>query len=590
MTADWLQKKYSRRRFLITTGEALMAFSLAGCLKRRSDGTGIENITSSDQAGSQASSGASNILPGVPDTIVHNGKVYVVDTGGTISQAISIKDGNILGWGTNDAILATAGPETQAINVGGRTITPGLIDPHAHVSVMGLTGGYYIPFLPPDVTNIAEMQAYLAELLAQKAEGEWLYGYYLAFQEARLPTRYELDVASPKHPVLMLQQGGHFGVANSLALQIAGIDASTPNPVGGIIEKDSSGEPTGALYNHRALDLVRRYMPPLDQADVEQGIASTLPLLAACGITQFHDNNIRGLDSFQSYRNVGKSGNPVVAGNLFYTLEWPSDLDKALNQVEYFSDANMRFAGFKFLIDGQLPTAYCYEPHGGISYTTTTWDPADYKNAVRALHDTGYQISTHCMGDAAVDLALDAYEEAMNANPRPDPRHRIEHLIITKPESTQRMKDLGVIASCNPHFIRLSGNIWVNILGEERAERIIVTREWLEEGVALTIGSDLPTTPWYVPQMTMACSITRTSPTNVVIGSEQRLTFAEALRAHTMGAAYATHDEATRGSLEPGKRADLAVWGGNPEEATPAELAVMGVDMTMINGEIVHQV
>ena len=250
----------------------------------------------------------------------------------------------------------------------------------------------------------------------------------------------------------------------------------------------------------------------------------------------------------------------------------------------------MRFAGFKFLLDGQLTMAYCHEPHNGVRWDLPTWDPQTFKDAVRALHDTGLQICVHCVGDAAADLTLDAFEEAMNANPRPDPRHRIEHAILTTPEATQRIKDLGVVVSTQPQFIRLGGDFYDDIFGEERAKRVIVTREWLDEGVNVALGSDSPTTPWYTPLATLVGATTRLTASDQQFEPDQVLTIQEALRCHTMGAAYAAHEEGTKGSVEVGKLADLAVWSRDPYTTTVQQLwHETNIEMTLVGGEIVYQ-
>jgi len=278
-----------------------------------------------------------------------------------------------------------------------------------------------------------------------------------------------------------------------------------------------------------------------------------------------------------------------LRGAVYYTLEWPADLDRALYEVEHYADEFMRFAGFKFLLDGQAKMAYCHEPHNGERWDVPTWEPQNFKDAVRALHDTGLQICVHCMGDAAMDLTLDAFEGAMEANPRPDPRHRVEHAILTTPEATQRMKDLGVVVSTQPQFLRMGGDGFEQLFGEARARRAIVTREWLEAGVPVALGSDAPTTPWYTPQVTLFGALTRVTASNRRHEPDQALTIQEALRAHTMGSAYAGHEEDIKGSIEVGKLADLAVWGEDPYTAPVQRLWQIPIEMTLVGGEIVHQ-
>ncbi|MBM4431151.1 MAG: amidohydrolase family protein, partial [Chloroflexi bacterium] len=314
--------------------------------------------------------------------------------------------------------------------------------------------------------------------------------------------------------------------------------------------------------------------------------------------------NVRGVSSVNAYLDADRNGDMLIRGRVYYTLEWPSDLDRALKEVEYYrGNGYMDLAGFKFLLDGQFQMAYCHQPHNGVRWDVPTWEPQSFKDAVRALHDTGLQICVHCVGDAAVDLTLDAYEAAMNANPRPDPRHRIEHCVLTTPQATRRIKDLGVVVSTQPQFVRLGGNHIPQIVGEQRAARAMVTREWLDSGVALALGSDAPTSPWILPQVTLAGAVTRIGLDDTRFHPEQAMTAREALHAHTMGAAYAGFEEKTKGSIEPGKLADLVVWSRDPvttfepfegsgpldADALIRSVGSLKAQITMVGGKIIYQ-
>jgi hypothetical protein len=587
----------TRRRFLVGAGTALAGAALA-CGRQRGAPTAVPALTpvptQKPTVPSTAAATTAAIKPTAPaeqaaELVLLNGKVITVDAVDSISQAVAVKDGLIQAVGSDGDVTTWIGERTQVVNLGGRTVTPGLIDAHIHFQVMGLMNSYYVPFLPPEVTTRDDLRAKLADVVTGTPEGEWIKGYFIVVQGGGLPTRHDLDPVSPNHPVWIVQQGGHYGSANSLALQIAGITADTPDPVGGAIGRDANGEPDGVFYNHRAMDLVRLHVPVYTQEAVEANIASTQPLFAACGVTSFQDNNVRGTNTVGTYLDVGRRGDMYLRGAVYYTLEWPSDLVRALNEIERYDDAFMRFAGYKFLLDGQITMAYCHEPHNGNRWDTPTWQPETYKDAVRALHDTGLQICVHCYGDAAVDLTLDAFEEAMNANPRPDPRHRIEHCIICTPEATQRMKDLGVVVSTQPQFIRLGGDMYADMLGEERARRAIVTREWLDAGVPVALGSDAPSTPWYTPQVTMFGAVTRVTFSNQRHEPDQAMTVEEALRAHTLVSAYAGHEEDVKGSIEVGKLADLAVWSEDPYTASVQRLWQIPMEMTLVGGEIVYQ-
>ena len=588
-----LSHRVTRRQFLAGAGAALAGTALA-CGRERNVATTVPALTPVPTSVPTSAPTVPPVIPTAPpeqaaDLVLLNGKIITVDSADTIAQAVAVKDGLIQAVGTNDEVTGLVGEGTQVVDLGGKPVTPGLIDAHNHFQVMGLMNSYYVPLLPPEVVTVQDLQARLTEAVAQTAEGEWVKGYFMFIQGVGLPTRHDLDAVSPNHPIWILQQGGHYGSANSLALEIAGITADTPDPVGGLIGRDPNGEPDGIFYNHRAMDLLRQHVPRYTQEMVQENILSTQPLFAACGVTSFQDNNVRGTDTVATYLDVGKRGGMYLRGAVYYTLEWPGDLDRALYEMEHYEDEFMRFAGFKFLLDGQLTMAYCHEPHNGERWDMPTWNPQTYKDAVRALHDTGLQICVHCAGDAAVDLTLDAFEEAMNGNPRPDPRHRIEHAVITKPESTQRMRDLGVVVSTQPQFIRLGGDGYADLFGEERARRAIVTREWLDAGVTVALGSDSPSTPWYTPQVTLFGAVTRVTFSNQRFEPDQALTIQEALRAHTMGSAYAVHEEDVKGSVEVGKMADLAVWGEDPYTAPVQRLWQIPVEMTLVGGEIVHQ-
>ena len=591
-----MTERIDRRKFLIGAGTALAGAALA-CGRQRGGPTAAPTLTPVPTQRPTTARPTTPIKPTAPpeqaaDLVLVDGKVITVDASDSIARAVAVKDGLIQAVGAESAVRALVGAETQVVDLGGRSVTPGLIDAHIHFQVVGLMHGYYVPFLPPEVTTLDDLQAKLAEVVTATPEGEWVKGYFIVVQGGGLPTRHDLDPVSPNHPVWILQQGGHYGSANSVALQIAGITSDTPDPVGGVIGRDVNGEPDGVFYNHRAMDLVRLHVPVYTQAMVEENITSTQPLFAACGVTSFQDNNVRGTDTVGTYLDVGRRGKMDLRGAVYYTLEWPGDVDRALREIERQDEgrtgAHMRFAGYKFLLDGQLTMAYCHEPHNGQRWDMPTWQPETFKDTVRALHDTGLQVCVHCVGDAAVDLTLDAFEEAMEANPRTDPRHRIEHCIICTREATERMKDLGVVVSTQPQFLRLGGDWYADVLGEERARRAMVTREWLEAGVPVALGSDAPSTPWYTPQVTLFGAVTRVTFSNRQHEPDQAMTVQEALRAHTMGSAYAGHEEDVKGSIETGKMADLAVWGEDPYAPSVEGLWKRPIEMTLVGGEIVY--
>jgi predicted amidohydrolase YtcJ len=602
MLSDHLRKKRTRRQFLAISGATLAGILVSGCNRLRQKNALPTEISESGQPVKPTEPAQIKATPITPqpsqppqsvdqtaDILMTNAKVLTIDPANRITEAIAIKNGLIQAVGTNDAIAALRGDNSQVMDMGGRTISPGLIDPHNHFRLIGLQYTYFTGMLPPEVKDIASLQRQLAEVIKTKKPGEWVIAYFLVLTDNMYPGKAELDPVSPNNPVFIMHIGGHWGGSNSYAMRLAGIDANSESPTGGVIAMDSSGQPTGVFYNHRAMDLVRKNAPPILYDEVLKSILDTQKLMLACGVTTFHDNNIRDVEHIRAYQQLARDGSLFMRHSLFLTLEWPTDMER-VDQVDYFSDSITRVAGYKFLIDGQIPTAFCHEPHNGITWNLSTWDEPTYKSAIRSLHDTGLQISVHCFGDAAVDMTLSAFEDAMNANPRADPRHRLEHVLLTKPQSTTKMKDLGVVVSTNPQFIYVGGDSYAEIFGSERVSRILVTREWIDAGVHVTIGSDAPTTPFYSPQSTMAGAISRLTFSKKVIGPDQIMTFEEALRAHTIEGAYAAHEENIKGSIEAGKLADLAVWNQDPSTLSIGELFNLpSVYMTIIGGKVVYQ-
>jgi predicted amidohydrolase YtcJ len=310
------------------------------------------------------------------------------------------------------------------------------------------------------------------------------------------------------------------------------------------------------------------------------------------GVTSFQDVYARDMDRMQAYFNLGRRGEMSIRGQVMNVLEYIQELDGRIDAIEAmrYEDDYMHFAGGKFQVDGAAEASFTHEPHNGIAWNISIWKPKDLNEAVRAFHDAGYQVACHAIGDAAVDMALDAIEAAMNANPRPDPRHRIEHAILNTDAALRRTKDLGVVISTQPQAIRMFADGMERIWGEERMQRMIPTRTWLDMGVPLSLSSDAPSMPWWDPQTTLFGSIARYTASKKPVSPDQALTIEEAMYAHTMGGAYADFAENKKGSLEPGKFADLIVWHDNPYTVETADILNLTIDLTMVGGKVVHQV
>jgi len=579
--------RLSRRDFLKLSGLALGGAGLA-CR----GGSRLVELTAVPMPASPAVPPA--LATGqAADTILVNGNIVTMDAQRSAVQALAVRDGLIVLTGDEATVRGLAGEGTQVIDLRGRTVTPGLIDAHCHLSACGLLGTAYVDISWPAVSTVSEMQARLAEKAAVTPPGEWVVGSGWLQFDGRYPDKHDLDPVSARHPVFVLNMGGHMAAVNSLALEMAGVNAATPDPGNGRFLREASGEPNGTIMNHPAMDVFRRLWPRemLDLSVMENSVLNPQARFAAMGVTSFQDVYARDMDRMQAYFNAARDGRMTIRGQVMNVLEYIQELDGRIEAIEAMRYENdyMRFAGAKFQVDGALEASYTHEPHNGIAWNLTIWKPEDLNEAVQAFHDAGYQVALHTAGDASVDMALDAIENAMNKNPRPDPRHRIEHAVLNTDAALRRTKDLGVVISTQPTLIWAFADACERIWGEERAQRLIPTRTWLEMGVPLCLSSDAPSMPWWDPQSTLCAALLRVSATRKPVSPEQALTIEEAMYAHTMGGAYADFAENEKGSLETGKFADLIVWNDNPYAAAPQDIKDLTIDLTMVGGKVAHQ-
>jgi predicted amidohydrolase YtcJ len=586
----------NRRDFIKLSGLGAGGIALASC-ERRTRAIEVTAVPPPADQPTQpaAAQPAATLESGeAADTIFVNGNIVTMDAARTTAKALAVKNGLILFAGDEGVARAVTGGTTQIIDLRGRTVTPGLIDAHCHLSAAGLLGTAYVDVNFPAVTTIQQMQAKLAEWIARTPPGEWVVGSGWVTFDGRYPNKHDIDPVSPAHPVMVINQGGHMAVVNSLALEMAGVNASTPDPGTGRFLREANGEPDGTVLNHPAMDYFRKLWPRdmLSLDVMETSILGPQARFASMGVTSFQDVYARDILRMQAYFNIAQRGEMTIRGQIMNVLEYIQELDGRIPAIEAMRVENdyMHFAGAKFQVDGALEASYTHEPHNGLAWNVTIWKPQDLNEAVKAFHDAGYQVALHTGGDAAVDMALDAIEAAMNANPRPDPRHRIEHSALNTDAAIQRQKDLGVVISTQPTLIRAFADGCFRIWGEERTQRLIPTRTWLDKGIPLCLSSDAPSMPWWDPQSTLAASMLRYSMSGKPVGMDQAMTIDEAMYAHTMMGAYADFAEGKKGSLEPGKFADLIVWNDNPYSVKPAEILELTIDLTMIGGKIVHQV
>ncbi|MCF8228617.1 MAG: amidohydrolase family protein [Bacteroidales bacterium] len=516
-----------------------------------------------------------------------NGNIITVNPADDIAEAVAVKDSLFIYVGTNTEVQAYIGDQTEIIDLDGLTVTPGIIDAHTHMIYFGQAENQYVNLRPPEVTSIAEILAKIEERVNEVEPGDWIVGDgFFRLEDGRLPTKWDLDPVSPNNPVILNSMGGHFGTANSIALDTAGITEATENPPGGFIEHDSiTGEVNGILWNHPGMDLVRKHIPAFDTSELIYDVKYAQDFYLADGLTSIQDVNTRGRTRIFAYSKTAYDGDLKIRTYMHFTIEKPHDAVVAIEHIPLFKYPMISHGGCKFLLDGQPPTSFTYDPHPGPSWNVSTWNADTLKKYVKMLHRDGRQLSFHVMGDAAIDMALDAIEEAQQDTFITDIRHRLEHVMIPTAQSLHRMKELDVLACMQPGAIYTGGDYY-NYYWEHDINRLMPLRAMIDSGLHVSLGSDFPTVIELDPRVALWGALVRKTSSGLVIAPGQRISMQEALRAHTYEAAYASFDEDVKGSIEIGKYADMTVWTRNFYNITPAEILDANVVMTIVGGTV----
>jgi len=544
------------------------------------------------------------------DLILNNGKIITVDARENIAQAIAVKAGRILEVGTSEQIARFRGSATTMVELKGRTVTPGLIDSHAHLPHFGQReNGWYVN------VQMLEKKEEIMEKLAERArrtpEGRWILSWGIESLDLSFFNRDELDRVSKNHPILIAHTGGQWGYANSLALRIAGITKETPDPPGSRINRSFFGEPTGLLVHYPALELVRKFTPPPNPEEAKMAIAFAAQLYASEGVTTIHDNffSLNTPYFHRAYFELIRTGampvrvkiwpyipNLEVAKRIHYAL-FINPRDERLptwiirEMVFFLREAPELFAflwgGFKFAADGGGGTSLWYDNPNRL--------PMHKKEELAAMvklaHQAGHQVSVHAVGDMAVDWTLEAYEAAQKAHPRRDARHRIEHAWSPHPSSLQRLKDLEVVISTHPQWLYHWGENNLQFVSrlEKVGRSVMPIRSYLEKGIAVAFGADPPAFPYYQPQMALWQALARSGRKGYSFAPSERISLKQALRLQTMGGAYAAFQEKMIGSLETGKRADMVIWDKDLSTIPEGEIRQVKAIATFLEGKLVHK-
>jgi len=529
--------------------------------------------------------------PGV-ELVLKNGNIYTVDERLGRVQALAIAQGKIVAAGTNEEIAHWTGPQTKVIDLGGKFVLPGFNDAHTH---FGSGGQRFLQVNLEGTRSLAEFQERIRARARQATAGEWLQGGgwdESLWPENRIPTRAELDAVSTTHPMVFSRVDGHSVVTNSLALEKAGITRDSQPPYGGDIVKDARGEPTGWLKD-RATDLVEKLVPPPTRAQRQRGLLLAMAEAARCGVTSIQDNS--DWEDFLALRELKEEGKLTLRVTEWLPFAAPVAKLEEMRREGGATDPWLKTGALKGVTDGSggSRSAAMLEPFADDpgNRGLLLIKPDELIQMVVDRDAAGFQITLHAIGDLANRAALDAFERAAKTNQRRGTRHKIEHAQFLHRDDVPRFKALGVIASMQPAHV-LSDLRWApKILGREREYEGYAWNSVLKAGGVLAFGTDYPVEP-LPPLRGLYASVSREFEDGGPLGGwlpEERISIADAIRAYTWGSAYAEFEDHRKGTLAPGKFADLVVLSQDITALPASEILRTEVLLTMVGGKIVYE-
>jgi len=532
------------------------------------------------------------VVDGSEMALYRNGRIYTNDASGPWAEAMLVRGEEILAVGGDDEVGALAEKGTKVIDLEKHFVMPGFNDAHVH---LGGAGEDWLAVRLFGAATVLELQKRLAAAVAEHKEGEWITGSgwdHTLWPEKRFPNRRQLDEVSPKNPVILTHVSGHVAVANSLALQIAGISKDTPDPSGGEIEKDGNGEPTGMLKEGAAMALVESKIPPRTPEERRHGIELALNDVAKNGVTSIQDNS--AWEDFLTYRALKNDGKLTVRITEWLPFAAPLDKLQQMRREGGTTDPWLRTGALKMVTDGALGsrTAAMLAPYSDDSKSSgiITMEPEKLTALAIERDKAGFQLNFHAIGDRANRVALDAFESAAKANGPRDRRDRIEHAQVVAPADFSRFARLQVIASMQPSH-ETSDMRWAEQrVGPARAKGAYAWATMQKYGVRLAFGTDYDVEPISPFRGLYAC-VTRELPDGGPKGGwqpEEKISLGDCIRAYTTGSAYAEFMEGKKGKLKEGEFADFIVLSNDLTTISPREYTTTIVLRTVVGGRTVY--
>lgn len=531
--------------------------------------------------------------------ILTHGKIWTENPHQVETEAIALYGDHILAVGTSSQMMQLADKETRVIDLHGRRVLPGFNDAHVHFiqGSMGLRAVNAIHARTP-----MEFRDLVADFARKLPKGEWIADGAWDHENwpgAQLPTHQLIDSVTPDNPVALPRLDGHMLLANAKAMEIAGINKNTPDVPGGVIVRDALGNPTG-IFKDAAENLIASHIPDSSPERVQQALEDGLRYAAEHGVTSVQEmaNDARetmpgSLRAYQAALREGKLTVRIAQFPGLYT--WKNQASLGIQAG--FGSSTLRLGGLKAFADGSLgsTTAWLFAPYVDAPNTSgiasdTLLKPEEMYAAMKGADAAHLQLAIHAIGDRANHTILDMYERLEKENPKWNRRLRIEHAQHLTAADIPRFARLHVIASMQPYHAIDDGRWAVKRLGSERLKTSYAWRSLLDSGATLAFGSDWPVAPMDPLMGIYAATTRRTLDGKNPDGwiPEQKITVAEAVHAYTMGSAYAEYQEQVKGSLEPGKLADLIVLSDDIFHEDPALIEKTRVEMTVFGGKVIY--
>lgn len=528
------------------------------------------------------------------DLIVHNGVIHSMDTADEPAQAVAVSGERILALGSNQDILALAGPDTRQIDAGGKTVIPGLIDTHIHLDEVGAN---IQKIQTNDLTELKQLLERISEAADGLPDGDWIVGatdwHESQLLERRFPTRKELDAAAPHNPVF-LQRGGINAVINSAAMDIAGIGEQDPDPAGGKYDRGVDGRFSGWIQSFGKVKEIAGLLPQADEAQLREQLRVAMTALGNKGVTTVRSQHVSP-ELVKVWRAMAQEEQPGLRGVLMMEISprapLQSDIAMLLeNGLEQDQGNDMlRIGGLKVTYDGGVETSLLKTDFAnipgfkGIEVTPLT--------KIRALSEyacaNGWRLSVHAIGDQAIANVLQVWSELDQDCPIAGLRWGLEHPYLPSLADIGLMKQLGVVPHTQaPHNYTLGAG-WVEFWGEQRANSSIPNRSYIDAGLHPAGGSDSPVAP-YDPFLAMWVEVTRQTAAAGILGATEAVTPLEALKMHTIWAAYGLGMEDNIGSLTAGKYADMVILSDDPLMVEPEKIRDISAEWTILSGKVIH--